>query len=184
VITKMGRVYGSSMQGLIDFLFEPGVRAAHTDPHVVAAYEPVVVGDRAGTAVARKMLAMDLDNPRVMLVPEVTEKFVIDVTVTAAPEDGVLHEDTRRAIAESIAEHLGFDEDTPGTPVRWVGVHHGVTRNGHDHIHLATNRVAEDGRMHRFPRPPGVMLNEVRQNTEIVHGLRRVGHRPRVRQAS
>jgi len=71
------------MQGLIDFLFEPGVRAAHTDPHVVAAYEPVVVGDRAGTAVARTMLAMDLDNPRVMLVPEVTEKLVIHVTVTA-----------------------------------------------------------------------------------------------------
>ena len=180
----MGRVYGSSMQGLIDFLFELGVRVAHIDPHVVAAYDPVV-GDRAGTAVARKMVAMDLDNPRVMLVPEVTEKFVIHVTVTAAPEDGVLAEDTWRAIAESIAEHLGFDEVTPpGTPVRWIGVHHGVTRNGHDHVHLVAHRVAEDGRMHRFPRPPGVMLNEVRQNMEIVHGLRRVGHRPRLRQAS
>jgi len=134
--------------------------------------------------VARKMLAMDLDNPRVMLVPEVTEKFVIHVTVTAAPEDGVLDEDTWRAIADAIAEHLGFDEDTPGAPVRWIAVYHGVTRNGHDHIHLVANRVAEDGRLHRFPRPPGVMLNEVRQNTEIVHGLRRVGHRPRLRQAS
>jgi len=96
----------------------------------------------------------------------------------------VLHEDTWRAVAESIAEHLGFGEDTAGTPVRWVGVHRGVVRNGHDHIHLVASRVAEDGRMHRFPRPPGVMVNEVRRNTEIVQGLRRVGHRPRGRQAS
>jgi len=184
VITKVGRVWGSSMQGLIDFLFEPGMRAAHTDPHVIASHDLLLLDDRAPTALTRKMLAAEIDRHRQLLAPEVTEKFVIHVTATAAPEDGVLDEDTWRAIADAIAEHLGFDEDTPGAPVRWIAVHHGVTRNGHDHIHLVANRVAEDGRLHRFPRPPGVMLNEVRQNTEIVHGLRRVGHRPRPRQGS
>jgi len=60
--------------------------------------------------------------------------------------------------------------------VRWMAVHHGLSRNGNDHIHLVANLISEDGRQHNFVRPPWVMLSEVRKQLEIKHGLRLVGH--------
>ncbi len=179
MITKLTIPYGSSMAGLIDFVFGPGEDGEHSDPHVIAADADILVGDRADTAVARMMLAIGLDSTRITMAPEVTEKFVLHTTVTAAPEDGLLGEQTWRDIGESIAEHLGFADEAPGAPIRWIAVYHGLTRNGHDHIHVIANRVGEDGRTHAFPRPPTVMLSEVRRDLEILHRLRLVGHRGR-----
>jgi len=177
MITKYSRPYGSSMAGLVDFLFGPGKDGEHTDPHVTAAYDPILVGDRGDTPLGRKMLAAELDFTRAQLRPELREKFVFHMTATAAPEDGQLTDDVWCGIADSIAAHLGFGEDeTTGEAARWLGVHHGRTRSGHDHIHLVASLVNEGGRKHRFPLPPGVMLNEVRQRVELEYRLRLVGH--------
>jgi len=179
MITKYSRPYGSSMPGLVDFLFGPGHVDEHTDPHVIAAYDPILVGDRGDTALGRKMLASELDFTRVQLRPEVVEKFVFHMTATAAPEDGHLTDDAWAGIAGTIGAHLRFDEhESTGVDTRWLAVHHGLTRNGHDHIHLMANLVNEDGRKHRFPQPPGVMLNEVRQRVELEYRLRLVVHSP------
>jgi len=177
MITKLTLPHGANMAGLVDFVFGPGKDGEHSDPHIVAAYADILVGDRADTAAARKMLAIGLDSTRITMAPEVTEKFVLHTTVTAAPEDGLLGGQTWRAIAESIAEHLGFEDEAPGAPIRRIAVYHGLTKNGHDHIHVVANRVGEDGRTHAFPRPPTVMLSEVRRDLEIGHRLRLVGHR-------
>ncbi len=37
MITKLTIPYGSSMAGLIDFVFGPGEDGEHSDPHVIAA---------------------------------------------------------------------------------------------------------------------------------------------------
>jgi len=56
------------------------------------------------------------------------------------------------------------------------GLHHGDSAGDNDHVHLVANLINDDGRKHRFPDPPGVMLNQIRKQLEIKHGLRLVGH--------
>ena len=168
--------YGSRVRGLVEYLFGPGRSDEHTDPHVIAAHTTLLLDDRALTPLARKMLATELDNTRVLLAPEVKEKFVFHASISLAPQDGPVSEETWHDIAASVAEHLSFGEDTPGARVRWMAVHHGLSRNGNDHIHLVANLISEDGRQHNFLRPPWVMLSEVRKQLEIKHSLRLVGH--------
>ena len=168
--------YGSRVRGLVEYLFGPGRSEEHTDPHVIAAHTTLLLDDRAPTPLVRKMLAAELDNTRALLAPDVKEKFVFHASISLAPEDGPVSEDTWQDIATSVAGHLGFGEDTPGARVRWMAVHHGLSRNGNDHIHLVANLISEDGRQHNFVRPPWVMLSEVRKQLEIKHGLRLVGH--------
>ncbi len=167
---------GSRVRGLVEYLFGPGRSEEHTDPHVIASHDTLLLGDRAPSPLARKMLAVELDSTRITMAPEVKEKFVWHASISLAPEDGPVSEEMWRDIAESVAEHMGFGEDTPGAPVRWIAVHHGVSRNGNDHIHLMANLIAEDGRKHNFRGSPGPMLSEVRKRLEIKHGLRLVGH--------
>jgi len=78
-------------------------------------------------------------------------------------------------IATTVTDHLGFNPDSE-TSVRWIAVHHGDSAGGNDHIHLVANLINDDGRKHKFIRPPGVMMGEVRKDLELKHGLKLVGH--------
>ena len=40
---------------------------------------------------------------------------------------------------------MGFTEASGKAPIRWVAIHHGVSTNGNDHIHIAATMVREDG---------------------------------------
>jgi len=176
VITHAVRNHGGRVRGLVEYLFGQGRSEEHTDPHVIASHDLLLLDDRARTPLARKMLADEIDRPRQMMAPEVKGKFVFHASISLPADERPVSEEMWRDIAESVAEHMGFGEDTPGAPVRWIAVHHGVSCNGNDHIHLMANLIAEDGRKHRFPEPPGVMLNQIRKQMEIKHGLRLVGH--------
>jgi len=46
---------------VVDFLFGLGKDGEHTDPHVIAACDPILFGDHGDTALGRKMLASELD---------------------------------------------------------------------------------------------------------------------------
>ncbi len=176
MITHASRVHGSRVRGLVEYLFGSGRSEEHTDPHVIASHDPLLLADRAPSPLARKMLADEIDRPRQLLAPEVKEKFVFHASISLPADERPVSEEMWRDIAESVAQHMGFGADTPGAPVRWIAVHHGLSRNGNDHIHLMANLIAQDGRKHRFPEPPGVMLNQIRKQLEIRHGLRLVGH--------
>lgn len=175
MITKAVPKSGGRMRGLVEYLFGPGRSDEHTDPKVIAAYEPILVGDRGDTALGRKMLAAELDYSRAQLRPEVNEKFVWHGVVSVDAAEGPLSTDQWADIAGTITDHLGFNSDS-GAGVRWIAVHHGESAGGNDHIHLVANLINEDGRKHKFVRPPGVMMGEVRKDLEIKHGLRLVGH--------
>ena len=54
MITKVGR--GSRMRGLVTYLFGPGKSDEHTNQRVVAAYDPILVGDRGDTELGVAML--------------------------------------------------------------------------------------------------------------------------------
>jgi len=40
---------------------------------------------------------------------------------------------------------MGFTEASGKAPIRWVAIHHGVSTNGNDHIHIAATILREDG---------------------------------------
>jgi len=175
VITKAVPQSGGRVRGLVEYLFGPGRSDEHTDPHVIAAYEPILVGDRGHTPFGRKMVAAELDFTRAQLRPEVKEKFVWHGVISVDIDDGHLSAEQWSDIATTITDHLGFNPDSE-TSVRWIAVHHGDSAGGNDHVHLVANLINDDGRKHKFIRPPGVMMGEVRKNLELKHGLKLVGH--------
>jgi len=175
VITKAVQQSGGRVRGLVEYLFGPGRSDEHTDPHVIAAYDPILVGDRADTPLGRKMLAAELDFTRAQLRPEVKEKFVWHGVISVDTDDGHLSAEQWSDIATTITDHLGFNTDSE-TSVRWIAVHHGDSAGGNDHVHLVANLINDDGRKHKFIRPPGVMMGEVRKDLELKHGLKLVGH--------
>jgi len=175
VITKAVPKSGGRVRGLVEYLFGPGRSDEHTDPHVIAAYDPILVGDRGDTPLGRKMLAAELDFTRAQLRPEVKEKFVWHGVISVDTDDGHLSAEQWDDIATTITDHLGFNTDSE-TSVRWIAVHHGDSAGGNDHVHLVANLINDDGRKHKFIRPPGVMMGEVRKGLELKHGLKLVGH--------
>ena len=60
-------------------------------------------------------------------------------------DDGPLGDEKWDAIAQEFAADKGFTEESGKAPIRWVAVHHGVSMNGNDHIHIAATMVREDG---------------------------------------
>ncbi len=175
MITKAVPQSGGRVRGLVEYLFGPGRADEHTDPHVIAAYDPILVGDRGDTSLGRKMLAAELDFTRAQLRPEVKEKFVWHGVISVDTDDGHLSAEQWSDIATTVTDHLGFNTDS-ATSVRWIAVHHGDSAGGNDHIHLVANLINDDGRKHKFIRPPGVMMGEVRKDLELKHGLKLVGH--------
>ncbi len=175
MITKAVQQSGGRVRGLVEYLFGPGRSDEHTDPHVIAAYDPILVGDRGDTPLGRKMLAAELDFTRAQLRPEVKAKFVWHGVVSVDTDDGHLSAEQWDDIATTVTDHLGFNTDSAAS-VRWIAVHHGDSAGGNDHIHLVANLINDDGRKHKFIRPPGVMMGEVRKDLEFKHGLKLVGH--------
>ncbi len=173
---------GGRVRGLVEYLFGPGRSDQHTDQHVVAAYDDVLVGDTGQTEVGRAMLAAELDFPRRAFAPEITEGHVYHVAISSkGGVDRDLTDDEWREVAESTAQRLGFNAGGDGaggdgaggdgTGVRWVAVRHGHSSGGNDHIHLVVNLVREDGRTHHFARPDWTVLREVAAEVEQRFGL-------------
>jgi hypothetical protein len=170
VITKVGR--GSRMRGLVTYLFGPGTSDEHTNQRVVAAYDPILVGDRGDTELGVAMLTAELDFPRKVFAPEVDTDFVYHVSISnKAGADRDLTDTEWRDVADTAADRLGFTTGGDGGRVRWIAVHHGKSTNGNDHIHLVANLVREDGRKHYFTRPDFTVLAEVRAEMETKYGL-------------
>jgi len=48
-------------------------------------------------------------------------------------------------IAQRFVEQMGFVSEELGKCSRWVAIHHGVSKHGNDHIHVAVQLVREDG---------------------------------------
>ena len=48
-------------------------------------------------------------------------------------------------IAERFVEKMGFIDPDGAKTSRWVAIHHGTSKNGNDHIHVAVQLVREDG---------------------------------------
>ncbi|MCE7010018.1 hypothetical protein LWC34_45510 [Kibdelosporangium philippinense] len=141
--------YGSDTYGLLRYLFGPGKSNEHRDQHLVAAWDPEWL---AGGAFANRYsgwlprLAREIDAPMTGHDVEVPGGHVYHVVLSVPRQDGVLGDARWRELVEEAIDRMGFGPDSEGRAgCRWVAVHHGPSKDGNDHVHLALNLVRGDG---------------------------------------
>jgi len=138
---------GEDMAGLMLYLAGPGRSDEHTEPHLVAGdsaimafHDDAVLSRSAALAVAR-----DLDYPRELMSVQVPGGTVWHCSLSLKAEEGRIPDAKWAAIATDFAEGMGFTETSERAACRWVAVHHGLSKAGNDHVHLAVSLAREDG---------------------------------------
>jgi hypothetical protein len=171
VIGKISDPRGERVSGLIYYLFGPGRREEHTDPHLIAGWrhpaelEPPLLPD--GHRDFRHLNGL-LQQPHAALGPRGFDRPVWHCAVRAAPEDRMLSDDEWAQIAGDMMHRTGLapygqDDDA----VRWVAVRHGA-----DHIHIVAMLARQDGGKPRLSNER-YRVREACRAAEERYGLRR-----------
>ncbi|MEU4200812.1 relaxase/mobilization nuclease domain-containing protein [Streptomyces sp. NPDC026294] len=140
-ISLGGRTYG-----LLAYLYGPGRRDEHLDPHLVASWMPELAPDPGRDAAATlKQLQERLDLP-VQAVPEHRRprRHVWHCPVRADPGDRHLSDAEWAEVARRVVHATGIAEDGDDEACRWIAVRH-----ADDHIHIVATLKRQDGRSPR-----------------------------------
>jgi MobA/VirD2-like, nuclease domain len=149
---------GHDTGGLLRYLFGKGRANEHTNPHLVAAWDPEwlaggafagQLGERGGLAALARQIDAAMTGHDVVLDDGHVYHMVLSVPpADSNAEKGFFGDARWRELVESAIEHMGFGPDAEGVGgCRWVAVHHGLSVNGNDHVHLVVNLVRGDGRV-------------------------------------
>ncbi|MER8040357.1 relaxase/mobilization nuclease domain-containing protein [Streptomyces hydrogenans] len=159
---------GRNTVRLLAYLYGPGRREEHTDPHLVASFDGFAPdpGRDPGTTLAD--LAQLLDEPLYLLDEDARPTtHVWHTSVRAAPGDRTLTDAEWADIARRVIAATGIDPGD-GAACRWAAVRH-----AEDHIHLIATLVREDGRRPDHHRSAKRAQTECRQ-IEVDYDLHRV----------
>ncbi|MFA1544577.1 relaxase/mobilization nuclease domain-containing protein [Actinomadura monticuli] len=141
MIAKVMR--GKRVPGLIRYLYGPGRRNEHRDPHIVAGFdspaalEPPTRWD--GKRDFRRLDAL-MRQPLDLLGERNHPKPVWHVAVRAHPDDPVLSDRQWGDIAAEIMEQTGLAPSGDDEAVRWFAVRH-----ADDHVHIVATLARQDG---------------------------------------
>jgi hypothetical protein len=169
VIGKVLR--GTRPEGLIYYLFGPGRREEHTDPHIVAGWrhpaelEPPLRPD--GHRDFRRLNGL-LNQPHAALGSRGFDRPVWHCVVRAAPEDRLLSDDEWGRLARDVMHRTGlapYGQDDEA--IRWVAIRHAS-----DHVHIVGTLARQDGARPRFWND-FYRVREACRNAEERLGLRR-----------
>jgi hypothetical protein len=127
--------------GLIRYLFGPGKRDEHTDPHLVASWNDYAPDPGRNPHHTVAQLAAQLDQPVKALRDRAPATTFWHCSVRADPGDRHLDDADWAAIARRIVKAVGIAPEGDTTACRWVAVRH-----ADDHIHIAATLVRQDGR--------------------------------------
>jgi len=134
---------GQDVAGLIRYLYGPGRREEHTDPHIIAGYRPPADLEpplRANGSRDFRRLAGLLRLPHDALGKWGYAKPVWHCSMRAAPDDRLLSDAEWAGIAADVMHRTGLcprgEEDDA---VRWIAIRHGP-----DHIHLVGVLARQD----------------------------------------
>ncbi|MBF5083749.1 relaxase/mobilization nuclease domain-containing protein [Quadrisphaera sp. INWT6] len=129
------------------YLAGAGRANEHTDPHLVAGDSSIMAfhGDDVLDRATALKIARNLDHARRAYAVEVPSGSVWHCSLSLKAEEGRLPDERWAAIAEEFVDGMGFSEGPDRAACRWVAVHHGLSKAGNDHIHLAVSLVREDG---------------------------------------
>ena len=171
MIGKISAPRGEHVEPLIYYLYGPGRREEHTDPHIVAGWwhpaelEPPQRAD--GKRDFRRLLGL-LRQPHAAMGTRALERPVWHCAVRAAPEDKLLSDDEWAQIAGEVMHRtglspLGQEDDA----VRWIAVRH-----GDDHIHIVAMLARQDRQRPRLSNDRH-RVREACLAAEERYGLRR-----------
>jgi len=166
-ITRGGRAVGL-MAYLADTRSDK-TQNVHTSPHLVAASDGLL--EWFDTSELSQAEAMHIGHilegpsnrhpeakPRKRLTRDDGTKHLSDAhiwhcSLSLKAEEGKLGTETWGRVASAFIEgddSLGIDgmgfELNGAQGIRWAAIHHGQNKNGGDHIHIAVNLVAENGK--------------------------------------
>jgi hypothetical protein len=136
---------GTSVAGLLYYLFGPGRHEEHTNPHLIAAWHGA--GDLTGLQPphnadgkhSMKQLINLLEQP-VHAGRRPPDKTVWHCSIRNHPTDRTLTDQQWQHIAGEIMAAVGLAPHHDPHAVRWIAVRH-----AHDHIHLVATLVRQDG---------------------------------------
>ncbi|MER6320174.1 mobilization protein [Streptomyces sp. NPDC001581] len=139
---------GSTTIDLLDYLFGPGERDEHVDPHLVAAWDPdLPCPARSPDRITRADLALLLDAPVEALRGVRPAEHVWHVSVRNHADDRTLSDADWAEVAAAMVAAAGIAEHGDEQACRWIAVRH-----ADDHIHIAATLARQDG---RHPRVRG-----------------------------
>ncbi|MFB9464271.1 relaxase/mobilization nuclease domain-containing protein [Streptomyces cinereospinus] len=164
---------GSDTRGLIVYLFGPGRRDEHTDPHIVAAWDMAGAPDPGrDPAATYTHLAKRLDHHVDLRTRELGGKkppqHVWHCPVRTAPGDRYLTDTEWAEVARRIVHATGIAPEGDDKACRWIAVRH-----ADDHIHIMATTGRADGRRPRTHHDGQRAQAECRK-IEAEFGLRRL----------
>ncbi|MEI5133001.1 mobilization protein [Streptomyces libani] len=164
---------GSSTLGLVNYLFGPGRRDEHIDPHIVAAWDMAGAPDPGRDHEATySQLARRLDHYVDLRTRELgghkPPQHVWHCPVRTAPGDRYLTDAEWAEVARCIVAAAGIAPEDDGMACRWIAVRH-----ADDHIHILATTVRADSRRPRTHRDGQRAQQECRK-IEVDFGLRRL----------
>ncbi|MBQ1111176.1 mobilization protein [Streptomyces sp. 404i] len=143
---------GETTVDLLDYLFGPGDRDEHTDPHIVTAWDPdLPCPARTPDRITLSDLALLLDAPVDALRGPCPAEHVWHASVRNAPTDRTLTDTEWATVAAEMVAVAGVAPHGDEHGCRWVAVRHAP-----DHIHLVATLARQDG---RHPRIRGDIPN-------------------------
>ncbi|MFF2041903.1 relaxase/mobilization nuclease domain-containing protein [Kitasatospora sp. NPDC058170] len=133
-------VMGSKTYGLLAYLYGPGRRDEHTDPHLVTSFDGFAPDPGRDVDASLKQLQSVLD----MRVDQLGRarkpaKHVWHCSVRTDPNDRLLTEEEWAEVARRVVAATGIAEDGDPDGCRWVAVRHAA-----DHIHIVATTVRGD----------------------------------------
>ncbi|MGW4510117.1 mobilization protein [Streptomyces sp. NPDC004436] len=139
---------GSETVELLEYLFGPGERDEHTDPHLIAAWDPdLPCPARDPGRMTLAGLALLLDAPVEALRGPRPDEHVWHVSVRNHAGDRTLSDAEWAEVATAMVHAAGIAPAGDEHACRWVAVRH-----ADDHIHIAATLARQDG---RHPRVRG-----------------------------
>jgi hypothetical protein len=189
---------GSDVGGLLRYLAGPGRANEHENPHVIGgdgflqawhgqeelglqdASEIAAYLDEPRQTYGVQMMAKEWrQNPengaREAVLDANGEQAWKDVNVwhcsLSLPPGEVLSAERWEQVSREFADGMNLTDAGGRAPVRWVAIHHGASKGGNDHVHIAASMVREDGtrwegRFKDWPRAQAVC-----RDLEQKHGL-------------
>lgn len=157
---------GTAPGSLVTYLFGPGRHNEHEQQRLIAGSAMIQAGftgvDLAGDAEARSALAQEFDaawrrvrrERGLSLVPVEGEKArgaarpdrVFHGVLSLGDREGTLSDAKWAELAREFVAQMDFVDSKAGADCAWMAVHHGASKDGNDHLHIAVNLVRDDGR--------------------------------------
>ncbi|MGW2542616.1 relaxase/mobilization nuclease domain-containing protein, partial [Kitasatospora sp. NPDC001574] len=133
-------VRGSRTYGLLAYLYGPGRRDEHVDPHLIASWDGYAPDPGRDPAASLKQLQSALD----MRVDQrgkrrALKKHVWHCSLRTSPEDRALSTEEWAEAARRVVAAAGIAPDGDPDGCRWVAVRH-----AEDHVHIAATIVRGD----------------------------------------